>query len=318
MKIISFDIGIKNMAYCIFDILPNQQFNIVDWNILNLMDKPTSEIKKCNCVLEQKIKKKKQVAENNQNQQSSVCDKKAKFFIEDKYFCEKHAKKSSYLMPNKDCSPTSLKKKKNEELISLCHTNFIYMNSINILITALPKKNILEILDNFFQNKMLKPIKDKKEKSASDVDLISIGRNMKVLLDNIPNIENITHVIIENQISPIANRMKTIQGMLSQYFIMKCSQNIHIEFVSSSNKLKGFNHIEREHDNVKDKYKQHKQDSIVISSQFIEKNAPIKNWISVMSSSKKDDLADCFLQGIWYLKNKNKISYNENFEINII
>lgn len=58
MKIMSFDIGIKNMAYCIFDISPNKEFNIVDWNILNLMDKPTSEIKKCNCVLEEKNKKK--------------------------------------------------------------------------------------------------------------------------------------------------------------------------------------------------------------------------------------------------------------------
>jgi hypothetical protein len=316
MKLISFDIGIKNMAYCIFDVIPNEQLNIVDWNILNLMDKPTIEIKKCNCTLEQKKKKKNTTNENNDK--SLICNKKAKFHIGDKYFCEKHAKISNYLMPNKECSLTSLKKKKNEELISLCHTNFIYMNSTNILITALSKKNIIEILDNFFQNKMLRTIKEKKEKSASDVDLISIGRNMKDLLNNIPNIENITHVIIENQISPIANRMKTIQGMLSQYFIMKCSQNIHIEFVSSSNKLKGFNTERQEEVDDKDKYKQHKKDSIVICSQFIEKNNHIKHWISTMTSPKKDDLADSFLQGIWYLKNKNKISYTENFEINII
>jgi len=34
--------------------------------------------------------------------------------------------------------------------------------------------------------------------------------------------------------------MKTIQGMLAQYFIMRGQPNIVIEFVSSSNKLKDF------------------------------------------------------------------------------
>jgi hypothetical protein len=33
---------------------------------------------------------------------------------------------------------------------------------------------------------------------------------------------------------------------------------------------------------------------------------------------KKDDLADSFLQGIWYLKNKNIITYAENLKINSV
>ena len=45
-------------------------------------------------------------------------------------------------------------------------------------------------------------------------------------------------VIIENQISTLASRMKTLQGMITQYFIMK---NIpQIEFISASCKLKLF------------------------------------------------------------------------------
>ena len=32
MKLISFDIGIKNMAYCILD-LSGQSFQIKDWNV---------------------------------------------------------------------------------------------------------------------------------------------------------------------------------------------------------------------------------------------------------------------------------------------
>ena len=38
MKLISFDIGIKNMAYCIFSSDLSANFKIVSWNVLNLMD----------------------------------------------------------------------------------------------------------------------------------------------------------------------------------------------------------------------------------------------------------------------------------------
>jgi hypothetical protein len=38
---------------------------------------------------------------------------------------------------------------------------------------------------------------------------------------------------------PIANRMKTLQGMIAQYFIM--NNVINIEFISACNKLKDFN-----------------------------------------------------------------------------
>ena len=61
---------------------------------------------------------------------------------------------------------------------------------------------------------------------------------MKQCLQN-ASFTDITHVVIENQLSPIANRMKTIQGMLAQYFIM-IDENIDIQFISSSNKLKQF------------------------------------------------------------------------------
>ena len=61
------------------------------------------------------------------------------------------------------------------------------------------------------------------KKVAGNTDLVEIGWNMKKHLDKIKDctMKNIKYVLIENQISPIANRMKTIQGMLAQYFIMR-------------------------------------------------------------------------------------------------
>ena len=75
-------------------------------------------------------------------------------------------------------------------------------------------------------------------KKASEIDLIDIGKNMKIELDKF-NFNEIEHIVIENQLSPLASRMKTIQGMLAQYFIMKY-EGKEIHFVSSANKLKQF------------------------------------------------------------------------------
>ena len=69
---------------------------------------------------------------------------------------------------------------------------------------------------------------------------------------------------------------------------------------------------------LKEKYKQHKQDSIIICSQFLDKNEHLKGWINSMNSPKKDDLADCFLQGIYFLKKQNIINYSEDLKIKFV
>ena len=115
----------------------------------------------------------------------------------------------------------------------------------------------------------------------------------------------IDKVIIENQISPIANRMKTIQGMIAQYFIMKNSQQ-EIEFVSSVNKLKGFFEKDQSKNEKKMTYNERKKKGVELTLAILkdEKHAYLQRWVSGFESSrKKDDLADSFLQGWWYIHN---------------
>ena len=51
-------------------------------------------------------------------------------------------------------------------------------------------------------------------------------------------------------------------------------------------------------------YKQHKKDAIFYCNKYLE-NDLYKPWIPFFREhNKKDDLADCFLQGIWYFNNK--------------
>jgi len=300
MKLISFDIGIKNMAYCIFHLEPNSQPIIYDWNVLNLMEKEDTEKNMCSCLLKPKNKK----------MPAKICGKISKFSKNTQYFCEKHAKNNTeYIIPSKEILPAFFNKMKVHELKTTYNKLKILNDCEN-----LKKQDLLDKINNFYKEKCFIPILNKKKKSANDTDLIIIGKNMKTLLNQIAGIQDITHVIIENQISPIANRMKTIQGMLAQYFIM-INNDITIEFISSSNKLRSFEtHIKLENVLIENKetnetnektqskiYKKHKIDGVTKCSQILEKNVEFKKWKHVLETKKKDDLADCFLQGIWYL-----------------
>lgn len=304
MKLISFDIGIKNMAYCIFDLssenIDLSNININDWNILNMIETSNDELKYC--TMRNKPKNKKS--------DTIICNKKAKYCIHHEYYCEKHAlMNNNYILPNKKYSNTSLKKNKNEELLKICQ-EFKILSEEEITTNHLLKKDILNKIMIFFENNSYKLLNSNKKVSANDVDLISIGKKMKILLNNINEINDITHVIIENQISPIANRMKTIQGMLSQYFIMK-NDNIQIFFISSSNKLKdnklilqNTNDKTNDITNINDKYKENKKNGILLCSQILEENENFHQWKHILLSKKKDDLSDCFLQGLWFIKNR--------------
>ena len=124
--------------------------------------------------------------------------------------------------------------------------------------------------------------------------MVDIGQNIVSQLDTFLSDSPVQKVLIENQIGPLANKMKTIQGMIAQYFIMR---NVYdIIFVNASNKLKLFN-------GKKSSYKERKKMGIEVTKTFIE-DADNKDELREMfeKHKKKDDLADCFLQGYWYMK----------------
>jgi len=312
-KIVSIDVGIKNLAYCIFQQSVGSPLTIIDWNSINLIQTDTKDFK-CNTVLEKSKK-------GNE----CICNKKAKFqFIKEgepeHYYCEKHAKTSKKIIYNKECSPTYLKKQKMEILSTI-------VENLHLTVTPQDKKQqILEKINEHYDNVALKPIVMKKT-SANDVSLIEIGKSIKREFNNNSEMTTVTHALIENQISPIATRMKTIQGLLAQYFIMT-NDDIKIEFISSSNKLRNVVVGRKEEQMTSlsndststdvlgfttppvpvkssQKYKQHKVDSVIYTKQLIENNEEFKKWLPILDTSKKDDLADCFLQGMWYI-NKNK------------
>jgi len=305
MKLISFDIGIKNMAYCLFDV-DKYGAKIQEWEVLNLMEDKVHDMT-CNCAIAQK----KRSLEN-----AKLCGKKAKFQKGQNAYCEKHAKMNThYIIPVKDISPTVLKKMKFDELQKLGQTYQIQD------LDKGKKPEMLSKILSYFEETCYQPIKTQKQKSASETDLITIGKNMRDKLDEKSWINDLDVVIMENQISPLAGRMKTVQGMLAQYFIMKSVDNI--DFVSSANKLKGLTEKSwprtADNEEVAKRYKKHKTDSIAICSRFLDGNTELEKWKPSLETPKKDDLADSFLQGIWYLKQNNIITYNaDDLKINSV
>ena len=78
LRIVSFDIGIKNLAYCIFDISSGIT-SILDWRTVNLMDscETPAEIMLCNTIITPKRVPKSKVNSNTIVQPEKMCGKKA-------------------------------------------------------------------------------------------------------------------------------------------------------------------------------------------------------------------------------------------------
>ena len=271
MKIISFDVGIKNLAYCIFDVDDNKKYTILDWGILDLINKPVF-------LCESKQKKKP----------FDTCGKKATYVDQNqKYYCKQHAKTSDFSIPCKELSDPLLKRYKLSELKTIAENNKIKYN------TPILKSKLYEIIKEFRENNFLQHIVEEKVDSG----LVTMSINLTHLLDDLLKGIKIDCVLIENQISKIASTMKTIQGMITQYFVMTHVDNIH--YISSYNKLKLYVQSKKNYN-----YKERKELGIQCALKEINDSQDAK-WITLFQNhKKKDDLADSFLQGLWYINMK--------------
>ena len=275
MKILSIDVGIKNLAFCLFSKVDetdklDKQFKITKWDIIDISEQ--EDIINC-CFLE--------------------CNKPAKFKKDDKCYCLKHSKKQQIKIPNAEQKSVFINKQKIAKLYEIA-------NSYNIKYESKIKKvDLVKLINDYINANYFQPIESKK---AADVNLFNIGFNIKTkfnkLFENNDTIK-IDYVIIENQISPIATRMKTIQGMIVQYFIMSNLNVEHIEFISASNKLKDCDAKDKE------KYSDRKKLGIAKCLESITTNGNFNEHINYFNQhKKKDDLSDSFLQGIWFINNK--------------
>ena len=244
MRVLSIDVGIKNLACCVLDIDDiDASYEIVYWNVIDMC---------------------------NDKQSCAKCKQNATYRCPSNVlYCTFCGKKSPFRIP-----PIIPKKVSKERLIDIA-------KSWGVSLTEKIKKNdlIKLINEHDIENTLIKLERN----SASSMSLIEIGKSIRCHLDNDVFL-SVDKVLIENQIGPLAIRMKTLQGMLAQFFIMKGIDNI--EFVSAVKKLKNID--------KKTTYKERKALGIEETRKRVN-----NEWRKHFENhKKKDDLADCFLQAI--------------------
>ena len=184
---------------------------------------------------------------------------------------------------------------------------------------------------------------------ASTVSLVFVGYSLMKQFDELfynDSNDQIDAVVIENQISPIANRMKTVQGMITQYFLMRGVDKEHIIYFSSVQKLKVAPYHFIFHDTSEKNLGDDEVDDIqtyddrkkagvacvrkilagsvssgsgsgsgsgstpftIQSNECTHSTAKLCScWLHRFEShKKKDDMADSFLQGLSYIVKTNK------------
>ena len=237
------------------------------------------------------------------------CQRKAKFHKGNKYFCEIHTKHAErvenggFKRPSRAWSLPTFRKMKVDELRQLLET---LSPSPTETVPKKTKEACISDLQQWMERTVLEPVvKPPKPTSASDADLIQVGRQLCLQLDAaLLDRPHMDHVIIENQISPLAARMRTLQGMLTQYFILR-QPNAQIHYVSSSMKLKEFASATETTPatTLAQKYKKHKVDGVAACGSMLRANPSIGFTAAMLiTHAKKDDLADCWLQAMWFLK----------------
>lgn len=283
MIILSWDVGIINLGYCLLDINKStNSFKIIDWDLINLTERDKIKCFQCN---------------------------KNPFYYyknEHKYYCKTHSKNIIINIPEFDTLFTA----KND--ISTCNfigktsctkkCKYIYNNSIQ-LCNIHSKSTYKTIINNY---KLIKyNMKTIDKQSMDDIRYKLIEK-----LEQKSNLLQCDTVVIENQPSFKNPRMKTISGTVYDYYMIrgmfdKAITNSPIKgvhFMAPSNKLKLANDGDTKaliklQGNDSKSYKLTKQLGIKYCSEMIEQ---FPEWlIKFNSHKKKDDLADCFLQGIY-------------------
>ena len=168
MKILSIDVGIRNLSFCLFELItfdkPNNSLKIISWDNIDLSEQ---SIFKCIEI----------------DKKGLICNKTAKFIKDGKSYCLKHSKQHNYLQPTPELKTSYLNKQKLQNLIYIA-------NKYQIKYEMPAKKiNILNAINEFVNANCYASIVNKSAK----VDLVTIGRNIQNKLDNILG-EHITNI----------------------------------------------------------------------------------------------------------------------------
>jgi hypothetical protein len=316
---LSFDVGIKNLAYCAlpYDHEKCCAGDIAAWNLINLVEAEDDNLKCC--------------GEIRQKKSTKICCKIAtyKLTVGDKVhgFCKKHLSAHTQFWTKEQVSEEYAP----NNVGMCCH---IKTTGEQCGARSKHKKiknashNPLEpefYCGTHFKSHIAKRIKAEGpqllKKLAADKHAVldlqkSLVEKLDALLPEFVRI-NVKEVVIENQPSLLNPRMKAIASGLYMYFIIRGmidkqdGLNLNsVQYMCPNNKLKVnqdntievLSRVSKSPDSKgKEKYKLTKALGIQYTRQLLNENQG--EWLEFMEKfKKKDDLCDAYLQGRYYLE----------------
>jgi len=249
MKLVSFDVGLRNLAFCILEGTGRSDVRILHWDLIDVMAEGSGHDKPL-CY---------------------KCKKPANWSQQDKYACTLHKK------AGKTSTKTSLSKKTLEALKKEAEP---------LKIQGTTKKALVDGLYAYYSAHVWKRcIKSCKQGSVVDLAPLIAGS----LTTRTGIWANSHKVIFEQQPD---KRMMAVQAMMHMWFVC---HGYSVKGVSAVHKLTNMVSV----DDATKTYKGRKKTGIIHAAALVP--AQWKDFM--MKHPKKDDLADCFLQGLWYMEN---------------
>lgn len=300
MKILSWDIGIKNLPICILDIsVKNPEatlirdkynLNIEKWELINLIEQDEPITIKCG-EMEKKVNK---FCSNYACYYSLITDENGE--IKQKGYCKKHLTENN---PN-ELFPIDTKKlichnqKNSENPFCGEQAKWCYTQNFKKLGLCTKCKNKTKIACEKIKNTKV---------AAQDIDKLYL--NLMNELDARPYLLDVDIVLIENQPAFKNPRMKSIQNLIYSYFLLrgiidkeKTGSNINqVVMLNADKKLTVYDGPEIICTKTS-KYEKNKWLSIEYVKYFLEENSERLEYL--LNHKKKDDLCDSFLQGLYY------------------
>jgi len=252
MKLISFDVGLRNLAFCVLEGTNRSNVKITHWDLIDVMAETAGhDSPKC-----------------------FKCKKPANWLknSEEVYACGTHKPKTG-----KAPTKSSLTKKSTETLQAEALHNGIVANT---------KKELVDGLYKFYTANVWKRC----VKSTKSVSVVDLADPIAKCLEARKNIWKKADLIAFEQQPD--KRMLCVQAMMHMWFVC---QGFRCKGVSAIHKLTNIVTVQ----DATTTYKGRKKTGILHAQQLV----PTQWKEYMMKHPKKDDLADCFLQGLWVLEN---------------
>lgn len=290
---LGWDVGIKNLAFCLLDKKDNK-LEIVDWGIINLLVHKSPPIY-CNCL----------------KADGTVCGKRGSFYIinedeDNKNYCNIHLKKEK-----KEWAKLNDKEREEKEgqIKEWSDKWTCCKDKCSKIATRYCIKNHLYYCTK--HSKETDTIKDAiNQSSAVRMPMLTLGKILYEKLDKHPKLLQAKKICIENQ--PVLKNptMKSIQMMLYSYFVMRQYEGkleLHdMILMSAKNKLKvykdQYGELPKKIVSMRDKYRRNKMMAIEHTRLFVE-NEHDEEWREFYNEhDKKDDLADAYLMTRYFIE----------------